>query len=137
MPSLRTTGMSAMASTTPSTAMDRNLLDYRASQSWEDLMYEEQRGKKPWRKVSLALFLCLAGASMLIAGICLWYKGPGQGSGMSKVHPIGVMRSPQRPGTYKLHHSKQLEQRSSPLPVCAQRFTSNERHHLRLPLSPD
>eukprot|EP00878_Enallax_costatus_P005123 GHUV01005385.1.p2 GENE.GHUV01005385.1~~GHUV01005385.1.p2 ORF type:complete len:110 (+),score=21.96 GHUV01005385.1:217-546(+) len=69
-----------MASISPSTAMDRNLLDYRASQSWEDLMYEEQRGKKPWKKVALAVFLCLAGVSMLIAGICLWYKGPGQGS---------------------------------------------------------
>lgn len=61
--------------------MDRNLLDYRASSTWEELMFEEQQAKKPWRKVALAVFLCLAGASMLIAGICLWYNGPGQGSG--------------------------------------------------------
>lgn len=61
--------------------MDRNLLDYRASLSWEDLMFEEQRSKKPWKKVALAVFLCLAGAAMLITGICLWYNGPGQSPG--------------------------------------------------------
>lgn len=60
--------------------MDRTLLDPRAPSSWEDLMFEEQRAKKPYKKVALAIFLCLVGASMLITGICLWYNGPGQGS---------------------------------------------------------
>lgn len=63
-------------------SMDRNLLDYRdyrASTSWSDLLDEEARQRKPWKKVALAVFLCLAGAVMLTTGICLWYKAPGEG----------------------------------------------------------
>jgi hypothetical protein len=59
--------------------MDRNLLDYRdyrASTSWKDLIDEENREKRPWKKVALAVFLCLAGAVMLTAGIVLWYEAP-------------------------------------------------------------
>lgn len=65
-------------------SMDRNLLDYRdyrASTSWSDLLDEEARDKRPWKKVALAVFLCLAGAVMLTTGICLWYQAPGQGIG--------------------------------------------------------
>eukprot|EP00775_Hariotina_reticulata_P002578 gene2578-2880_t len=56
-------------------AMDHNLLDYREPSSWNDVMFDEQRSRKPWKKVFLAVFLCLAGSAMLTAGICLWYKG--------------------------------------------------------------
>ena len=71
-------------SSTDPHSMDRNLLDYRdyrASSSWSDLLDEEARDKKPWKKVALAVFLCLAGAIMLTTGICLWYQAPGQGIG--------------------------------------------------------
>lgn len=64
--------------------MDGNLLDYRdyrASTSWSDLLDEEARQRKPWKKVALAVFLCLAGAVMLTTGICLWYQSPGEGIG--------------------------------------------------------
>lgn len=64
--------------------MDRNLLDYRdyrASTSWKDLIDEENREKRPWKKVALAVFLCLAGAVMLTAGIVLWYEAPIDGLG--------------------------------------------------------
>jgi hypothetical protein len=44
-------------------------------------MFDEERAKKPWKKVALAVFLCLAGAIMLTSGIVIWYKGPGEGSG--------------------------------------------------------
>jgi hypothetical protein len=54
--------------------------DYRASTSWQDVTFEDERDKKPWKKVALAVFLCLAGAVMLTTGIVLWYKGPGEGS---------------------------------------------------------
>jgi hypothetical protein len=54
--------------------------DYRASTSWQDVNFEDDRDKKPWKKVALAIFLCLAGAVMLTTGIVLWYKGPGEGS---------------------------------------------------------
>jgi hypothetical protein len=54
--------------------------DYRASTSWQDVTFEDERDKKPWKKVALAVFLCFAGAVMLTTGIVLWYKGPDQGS---------------------------------------------------------
>lgn len=47
-------------------------------------MFEEERAKKPWKKVALAVFLCLAGAIMLTVGIVLWYEGPGEGSGKAE-----------------------------------------------------
>lgn len=64
--------------------MGRNLLDYRdyrASTSWSDLIAEEARDKKPWKKVALAVFLCLTGAIMLTTGIVLWYEAPVDGLG--------------------------------------------------------
>jgi hypothetical protein len=44
-------------------------------------MFDEERAKKPWKKIALAVFLCLAGAVMLTTGIVIWYKGPGEGAG--------------------------------------------------------
>lgn len=64
--------------------MGRNLLDYRdyrASTSWSDLLEEEARDKKPWKKVALAVFLFLTGAIMLTSGIVLWYETPVDGLG--------------------------------------------------------
>lgn len=66
----------------PQQSMGRNLLDYRdyrASTSWSDLLAEEARDKKPWKKVALAVFLCLTGAIMLTTGIVLWYEAPVDG----------------------------------------------------------
>lgn len=63
-------------------SMDRNLLDYRdyrASTSWSDLLEEEARTKKPWKKIALAVFLLLVGTVMLTTGIVIWYQSPGQG----------------------------------------------------------
>ncbi|KAF6264701.1 hypothetical protein COO60DRAFT_1481983 [Scenedesmus sp. NREL 46B-D3] len=65
-----------------SLSQGRGLLDYRdyrASTSWQDVLFAEEREKKPWKKVALAVFLCLAGAVMLTAGIVIWYEGPGEG----------------------------------------------------------
>lgn len=64
--------------------MGRNLLDYReyrASTSWSDLLEQEARDKKPWKKVALAVFLCLTGVIMLTTGIVLWYQSPVDGLG--------------------------------------------------------
>lgn len=70
---------------------DRNLLEYRdgvsgrvsqdylAPSSWEDL--DEQERKRPWRKVALAVFLCVAGAGLLSAGVGVWYTRPKDGTG--------------------------------------------------------
>lgn len=78
-----------------SVSQGRGLLDYRdyrASTSWDDVMFDEERAKKPWKKVALAVFLCLAGAIMLTTGIVIWYKGPGEGSG-EKAEPLASISS--------------------------------------------
>eukprot|EP00877_Chromochloris_zofingiensis_P002711 jgi/Chrzof1/12440/Cz06g34220.t1 len=60
-----------------STSMHRNLLsDYTASTSWNDVMLHSEGQRKPWKKVALAVFLCVAGAAMLAAGLGVWYSQP-------------------------------------------------------------
>lgn len=74
--------------------MDRNLLDYRdyrASTSWEDLLAEENKDKRPWKKVALAVFLCLGGAIMLSTGLILWYQSSARDVGRC----LGVHLRPQ------------------------------------------
>jgi hypothetical protein len=73
-------------STNSSIAVDHNLLDYREPSSWNDVMFDEQRSRKPWKKVFLAVFLCLAGTAMLTAGICLWYKGTARDGSGKHIH---------------------------------------------------
>jgi len=54
---------------------------YRASDTWDSLMLDEDSRRKPWRKVALAGFLFMLGATLLAAGLGLWYNGnAGDGS---------------------------------------------------------
>lgn len=72
-------------------SMNRNLLDYReyqSSTSWEDLLAEEVRDKRPWKKVALAVFLCLLGTILLTIGLVVWYKTPVDGLGGSLARPM-------------------------------------------------
>jgi hypothetical protein len=80
-------------------SMNRNLLDYReyqSSTSWEDLLAEEARDKRPWKKVALAVFLCLLGAILLTIGLVVWYKTPVDGLGESLARLMLTWRSQQQ-----------------------------------------
>ena len=68
----------------PSSVSDDRMLLNSAGLSWDDVLFEEARARRPWKKVLLAVFLFIAGISMLSAGLGVWYNGgAGDGSGVA------------------------------------------------------
>lgn len=47
-------------------------------------MLHSEGQRKPWKKVALAVFLCVAGAAMLAAGLGVWYSQPKPNPGKAR-----------------------------------------------------
>ncbi|GBF95816.1 hypothetical protein Rsub_08252 [Raphidocelis subcapitata] len=57
---------------------------WEAPTSWESVSFDsDDRRSRAIKKVALALFLFLAGFSMLAGGLYIWYTQPGQGRATS------------------------------------------------------